>query len=96
MEFINTEVAGIKSSQITLFQQIFHSLSSAFLTWSTRWFLNKVHWISVNVIQEYVTESASEMFLVWGIQACDLVLESHALRTTRDVEYYLLPEIVAR
>jgi len=48
------------------------------------------------VKQEYVTESASEMFLVWGIKACDLVLESHASRTIRDVEYYLLPGIVAR
>jgi hypothetical protein len=48
------------------------------------------------VKQESVTESASEMFIVWGIQASDFVLENHASCNIRDAEYYLLPGIVAR
>jgi len=48
------------------------------------------------VKQEYVIESASELFIVWGVQACDLVLGSHASCTIRDFKNYLLPGIVAR
>jgi hypothetical protein len=48
------------------------------------------------VKKEYVNKSASEMFLFWELQTCDLVLESRASRTIGDVEYYLLLGIVAR